>query len=66
MAMASHNLKEHLKPRGYVTFCLVYFSTKYILWSSLEAHLLAVAENKPLVGSPRLSLEVPSVFPRPA
>lgn len=66
MAMASHNLKEHLKLQGYVTFCLVYFGTKYILWSSLEAHPLAVAESKHLVGSPRLSHEAPSLFPRPA
>lgn len=47
-------LREHLKPHGYVTFCLVYSDTKYILWSSLEARSLALAQNKPLVGSPSL------------
>lgn len=40
VAMASHNLKDHLKPQGNVTFCFVYFGTQYILWSSLEAPFL--------------------------
>lgn len=66
VAMARHNLKQHLKPQGNVTFCSVSFGTKYILKSFLEAHPLAVAQNKPLIGSPGLSLVAPSVFSRPA
>lgn len=59
VAMAGHKRKEHRKPQGYVTFCLVYSGTPYILWSSLGAHSLAVPQSKPLVGSPRLSPEAP-------
>lgn len=59
VVMAGPNLKDLLKPQGNVTFCSVYFGTKYSLLSALEMHPPLMAQIKPQVGSPFLSLRGP-------